>query len=177
MNDALNLSKPIRATLETTHEVTKLIKYSPLREDVFHELKSTHDIVTGYLLPGGYLSPCVCVLCPTRWTINADSLASIIGNYAVLQNTWEEAVDAVRDTESKARINGVAAQMEKFAFLFGAVIGELISRHSDNISQTLQKKTTSAAEGQQVVRMVIDKLQGLRKQEYYDLFWASGQRS
>ena len=81
-------------------------------------------------------------------------------------------VDAVRDTESKARINGVAAQMEKFDFLFGAVIGELILRHSDNLSQTLKKKTTSAAEGLQVARMVTATLQSLRKQECYDLFWA-----
>ena len=109
MNDALKLSKPIRATLKTTQEVIKLIKYSPRREGIFCELKSAHDIATGYHSPG------VRVLCPTRWTVNADSLASIIANYAV-QSTWEEAVDAVRDTESKARINGVAAQMEKFDF-------------------------------------------------------------
>ena len=125
-----------------------------------------HDIAAGYHSPG------VRVLCPTRWTVNAASLASIIDNYAVLQSTWEQAVDAVRDTESKARINGVAAQMEKFDFLFGAAIGELILRHSDNLNQTLQKKTTSAAEGQQVARMVTDTLQSIRKQESYDLFWA-----
>ena len=91
--------------------MTKLIKYSPHREGIFCELKSAHDIAIGYHSPG------VHVPCPTRWTVNADSLASIIGNYAVLQSTWEEAVDAVRGTERKARINGVAAQMEKFALL------------------------------------------------------------
>jgi len=91
VNDALKLSKPIKAALETTHEVTKLIKYSPHCEGIFHELKSAYDITTGYQLPG------VRVLCPTRWTVNADSLASIIGNYAVLQSTWEEAVEAVRE--------------------------------------------------------------------------------
>ena len=165
VNDALKISKPIKAALETTHEVTKLIKYSPRREGIFRELKSAHDLAAGYHSPG------VRVLCPTRWTVNAASLASIIDNYSVLQSTWEEAVDAVRDTESKARINGVAAQMEKFDFLFGASVGEMILRHSDNLSQTLQKKTTSAAEGQQVARMVIETLQTLRIQESYDLFW------
>jgi len=61
-------------------------------------------------------------------------------------------IDAVRDVESKARINGVAVlvQMEKFDFLFGVVLGELILLYSDNLSQALQKKTTSAAEDQQV---------------------------
>ena len=159
------MSKSIRAARETTHEVTKLIKYSPCREGIFRELKSAINITTNYHLSG------VCVLCPTCSTVNADSLASIIHNYAVLQSTWEEAVDAVRDIESKARLNGVVAQMEKFAFLFGAFIGELILQHSDNLSQTLQKKTASAAEGQQVVIMGIDTLQSQLKRECYDLFW------
>jgi len=105
-------------------------------------LKNEHDISTGYNSPG------IRVLCPTRWTVNADALASIIDNYTVLQNTWDEAVDIVTDTDSKARINGVAAQMVKFQFLFGVVIGEMILKHSDNLSRTLQKKTISASEGQ-----------------------------
>ena len=166
VNDALKLSKPIKAALETTHEVTRLIKYSPRHEGIFHELNSAHDITTGYQSPG------VHVLYPTCWTVNADSLASIIGNYAVLQSTWEEAVEAVRDTETKAKFNGVAVQMEKFDFFFGAAIGELLLCHSDNLSQTLQKRTISAAEGQQVARMVINTLQSIRTQDCYDLFWA-----
>ena len=60
-------------------------------------LKSAHDIAAGYHLPGVY------VLCPTRWTANAASLASIIDNYGVLQSTWEEAVNAVRDTEEQSK--------------------------------------------------------------------------
>ena len=87
------------------------------------------------------------VFCPTHWTVRANALASIICNYAVLQNTWEEAVDIVKDTESKARINGVAAQMKKFEFLFGTILGEMLLQHCDNLSQTLQSKTISAAEG------------------------------
>ena len=56
----------------------------------------------------------------------------------------------------------------KFDFLLRNMIGEMILRHSDNLSRTLQKKTTSASEGQLVV---IETLQSLRKQECYDLFW------
>lgn len=47
MNDALNLFKLIKAALQTTHEITKLIKYSPHREHIFCELKDTHDMTTG----------------------------------------------------------------------------------------------------------------------------------
>ena len=38
-----------------------------------------------------------------------NALASIIFDYDTSFDTWDEAVDVVKDTESKARINGVAA--------------------------------------------------------------------
>ena len=164
--DAVKQSKPIKNALETTHEITKLIKHSPRREGIFKNIKSASDAI------GDNHSPGVRVLCPTRWTVRADSLASIICNYAALQHTWEEAVDVARDTETKARIGGVSAQMTKFNFLFGTFLGEMLLRHSDNLSKTLQKKSISAAEGQQVGRMVIDTLQSLRTEDSYDLFWA-----
>ena len=163
--DAVKQSRPIKSALEMTHEITKLIKYSPRREGIFKELKSANDVATGSHSPG------VRVLCPTRWTVRADSLASIIGNYAVLQSTWEEAIGVARDTETKARIGGVSAQMKTFDFLFGVVLGEMLLRHSDNLCKCLQKKSISAAEGQQVGRMVIDTLHSLRMEESYDLFW------
>ena len=113
--DSVKQSKPIKSALETIHEVTKLIKYSPRREHIFKEVKSATDASTGNHSPG------VCVLCPTRWTVRADSLASIICNYEALQSTWEEAIEVARDTETKARIGGVAAQMKRFDFLFSVM--------------------------------------------------------
>jgi len=111
------------------------------------------------------------VLCPTRWTVCANALASVISNYDVLLSTWDEAVEVVSGTKCIARITGVAAQMRKFEFVFGAILGEMILRHSDNLSQCLQKKTISAAKGQHVAKMVTDTLQSIRNEESYDLFW------
>ena len=71
----------------------------------------------------------------------------------------------------KARLYGVSAQMRKFEFLFGVIIGEMLLRHTDNLNQALQKKTLSAAEGQQIAKMVITTLQSLRTEDSYSLFW------
>ena len=68
--------------LEVTHEITKLIKYSPRREEIFKNLKSVHDHTTQHISPG------IRVLCPTRWIVNVDALTSILENYQVLQTTW-----------------------------------------------------------------------------------------
>ena len=148
-SDAVKQTKVMRDALDMTHEITKLIKYSPRQEAIFRDLKQGSEMSSGSHSPG------IQVLCPTRWTVRADSLASIVNNYDLLQCTWEEAIKIARDTETKARINGVAAQMKTFNFLFVTLLGELLLRHTDNLSQTLQKKAISAAEGQQVGRMVI----------------------
>ncbi len=56
------------------------------------------------------------------------------------------AVDVARDTESKARIQEVKAQMNTFHFAFGTMLAEMILRHTDNLSRSLQDKACSAAE-------------------------------
>ena len=84
--------------------------------------------------------------------------------------TWDEATEVVKDTESKARIQGVRAQVKTFNFLFGSILGEMVLRHTDNLSRTLQDKALSAAEGQQVADMVVHTLQTLRNVESFDLF-------
>ena len=40
--DAVKGSKIVKAALETTHEITKLIKLSPRREAIFREMNMSH---------------------------------------------------------------------------------------------------------------------------------------
>ena len=55
----------------------------------------------------------------------------------------------VSDIETIGCLNGVAAFMKRFDFLFGVMLVEMLLKHSDNLSKTLQKETLSAAEGQE----------------------------
>ena len=50
-------------------------------------------------------------------------------------------------------------------------MGELILRHSDNLSQTLQKSDISAAEGQADTDMTVKIFQTMRNDPSFDLFW------
>ena len=74
-------------------------------------------------------------------------MQSILDNYEILLNVLEESLEPSPDSETRAQIVGVEAQMTKFDFLFGASLGALILTHSDNLSKTLQHKSMSAAEG------------------------------
>ena len=160
--DTLKQSKLMKDALETTREITKLIKYSPRRDGIFQRLKET--------LPEGS-TPGIRVLCPTRWTVRAESIRSILANYKTLQRTWEVALEATTDTETKARIQGVAAQMIKFTYLFGSMLGELVLKHADNLSRTLQHASMSAAEGQQITAMTVATLNSMRSDDQFDRFW------
>ena len=151
-SDMIMGCKVLKSALETTHELVKLIKHSPRRETLFREVK-------GEL---GEENPGLRVLCPTRWTVHADSMESVISNYAVLQAMWDDAADIVRDTDTKARIRGVAAQMDSFEYFFGLVLGEMLLRHTDNLSRSLQNKKCSAAEGQTVAQMTVKTIQSIR---------------
>ena len=110
--------------MDTTYEITKLIKLSPRRNAIFARAKESLAIDTC-----GIRS-----LCPTRWTVKADALQSIIENYQVLQKTCNESMDVAKDSETRARLVGVSAQMKTFDYYFGAVVVQMILSHSDNLS-------------------------------------------
>ena len=113
--DSIKNSKTVKNALDVTYEVCKLLKYSPHRDNLFDKIKK--DICPGTT---GFR-----VLCPTRWTVRAASLSSVIKNYAIFQELWPECLDCTKDTETKARILGVEAQMKTFNYLFGELLGKL----------------------------------------------------
>ena len=72
----------------------------------------------------------------------------------------------------KARIIiGVQAEFKTFWYFLGLLLGELILKHSDNLSKTLQSSELSASEGQQIATMTVKTLQSLRSDSNFDLFW------
>ena len=160
VGDSVKNSKLLKDALENTFEVSKLVKFSPKRDVMFEKLKDK-------LAPD---TPGFCVLCPTRWTVRANSLQSVLDNYSVLQELWEESKDLASDPLLKARIVGVQAQFKNFRYFFGMLLGEIILKHSDNLSKTLQSPKLSASEGQQIATMTVKTLQSLRTDSNFDLF-------
>ena len=159
--DTIKRCKKIRDALDTTREITKLIKRSPARNAIFKRLKE--ELASE--------SPGIRVLCPTRWTVRPEALKSILDNFNVLLEVWTESLERVKDTEVKARIQGVAAQMMKFDYFFGVSLGLLILRHTDNPNRMMQKADMSAAEGQVITAMTVSTLSASRKNASFDLFW------
>ena len=104
VSDTIKRSRPMRDCIDTCFELVKLIKFSPKREAMLRELKMEIDSD----------APSLRTMCPTRWTVRADSLASIVVNYDNIQLLWETAIRATSDTEMKARTQGMKSQMQCF---------------------------------------------------------------
>ena len=163
VNDTMKKSTVMRDCLDTCYELVKLIKCSPKREAMLCQQKEETDSETLSLR----------ALCPTRWTVRAESLARIISNYKDLLLLWETALATTSQTEMKARIHGVASQMQTFKFLFGILLAERILQHTDKLSKTLQNPQLSSTEGHAIAMLTVRTLSGIRTEENFDLFWAS----
>ena len=135
VNDTVKKCNIMRDCLDTCYELIKLIKFSPKRSAMLNSIKKEV----------GDDAPAVRTLCPTRWTVRAESIGSILANYHSIQNLWDEALEGSLDSEMKARIQGVSSQMEEtFQFLFALILAEMVLRHTDNLNKTLQKPELSS---------------------------------
>ena len=159
--DTIKQNKLLRDALDITSEISKLLKYSPRRDSLLETLKQQ-------LAPD---VPGFRTLCPTRWTVKASSLDSVLKNYRVFQALWEEAKEIAPDSETRTRIAGVELKMSTFPYLFGVLLGECIFKHTDNLSKTLQSPALTAAEAHHVANLTCQTLERIRDDESYDLFW------
>ena len=161
-NDCMNRVPLLRNCLGTANEIIKLVKNSPKRNAIFNQIRAQLE----ESLPG------IRVLCPTRWTVRAKSLESILANYEILLQTWEEAKRDTSDSEVRARMLGVEKSMETFETYFGLSLAYLLLKHSDNLSKALQKSSISAAEGQSLAKLTVQTLNSLKTEEMFDGFWS-----
>ncbi|XP_052818330.1 zinc finger MYM-type protein 1-like [Mya arenaria] len=163
VGDTIRGSKVMRDSLDALHEISKLVKFSPKRDGQFEELRMEMSPDT----------PRFRVLCPTRWTVRAECLKSVLDNYSVLQKLWDTTYETTRDTETRARIVGAKSQMVAFDFLYGVTLGYELLKHSDNLSKALQYKDMSASEGHDLAHVTVSTLSKLRTDDAYHQFWGS----
>ena len=84
----------LKDSMDTTYEISNLNKKSPKRDTMLQKIQK--DISLEY--------PGFRVLCPTRWTVRAESTKSILDNWVALQQVWDESLDGNLEPEIKGRI-------------------------------------------------------------------------
>ena len=152
----------MKNTLDTTKEICDLVNKSPNRNTKLDGIRDKSGIT--------YKS--IHSMCPTRWTIKGDTLSAVCNNHNELMDLWTCSINKLKDTEMKARVQGVESQMRSFEFIFCSLLGENIFKQTDNLSRTLQDPTMSAAQGYEVAQTVLKCLKKCRADNYFSNFFS-----
>ena len=161
VNDTMKKSSILRDCLDTCYELIKLVKCSPKRDTMLKTLKEEAEDD----------APSIYTLCPIWWTVRAAALASILTNYSKIQSLWNEVLESKPDSETRARILGVASQMETFQYFFSLSLAEMILRHTDNLSKTRQSPKLSSTQGYEIAMLTVKRLRSIRSESDFNLFW------
>ena len=109
--------------MDTVHELSKLLQYSPKRSGLFKNLKEEFSPDTvGFR-----------ILCPTQWTVRNETFNSVLQNYSTWLELWEAIVNDKPDSEVRARVNGIDSQMKTFQFYSGVCLLHSVLSHTDNL--------------------------------------------
>ena len=71
VGDTFKMIPLLRSTMDTVHEISKLLQYSLKRSHLFKHLNRDISRDTAEFR----------VLCPTRWTVHHETMSSIMSNY------------------------------------------------------------------------------------------------
>jgi len=154
--------------MSTSKEILTLIKFSPKREKILGGVKSNVecDDVDNNASPG------LAKFSETRWTVRAGCFNGIFLNYKELQETWAEVLaEGGLQSEVRARIIGMQAQMITFEYFFANRLGYLLFSHTDNLSRALQSTRICATEGHRLAKQTVTVLKKIRNNSSFDDFW------
>ena len=151
----------LKEAFDSIRETCELVKNSPQRDTKLSEIRSATQ----------NQEKSIHAFCPTRWTVRAETLRSVIENHDELMALWEWSIKHLKDTEMKARVIGVNTVMSNFSFFYGCALGEFMLRLTDHLSCSLQDPKTSAAEGQEITADTVRTLLKDRNKDSFDLFW------
>ena len=161
VSDTIKSVNLLRNCLDFAHEITKFIRGSPKRNAIFNRLKSEiSDESIG-----------IRVLCATRWTVRADSLDSILNNYLILIDTFEECLEEAQESKVRATIGGIIAGMNKFDSFIGFYMAKALLRKCDTLSKALQSPELSAAQGQNMAKATLADLKSMKSNGKFDELW------
>ena len=125
--------KVVRDALDFAAEAIQLISASPKRQVLFEGIKAQNEDTAS--------RPGIRPFCPTRWTVRASAMSSLLLNYATLQETFEEVSRGSDDYARRA--SGVVALMQRFSTYFGLCLALEMFSVTEDLSRSLQKKDTT----------------------------------
>ena len=96
-------------------------------------------------------------------------MRSILPSWIALQQVCDESLDGNLEPEIKGRIIGVKSQVNTFNYFYGVTMLQLVLRHSDNLSKTLQKFSLTSCQGKEIADLTLQTINSLRSESEFEL--------
>ena len=84
VGDTMNACPILKDTIDTTYELTKLVKMSPKRDAKLKSLQEEQQNSEPDDLDEWIKDPSIKLFCHTRWTVRRECLRSVIANFDTL---------------------------------------------------------------------------------------------
>lgn len=112
LQDLTKQSVAMNVAINVTKDIVNFVRRSPKRLNIAEKLSHDLSISSSQLK----------ALCPTRWTVRASSMNSLLSNYQLVKSVMQEVVDEKGSSSIKAA--GWLYQMENFQTFFGLKLGK-----------------------------------------------------
>ena len=125
LGPAFELNKLIKLITLWFKNHRKKIKYSLKKEGASNRLRE--DTAPGN--SGGR------ALCSNRWSVRGTLLKTILDNWHVFQELWDDILEGKVDSEIRGQVIRVQTQKQSFNFFFWIQLG-VVLMHTDNLSSS-----------------------------------------
>lgn len=156
LNDVMQTVDRCRDILSVITELISFVTGSPKRLHWFKTFQEEEESVS------------LVKFCPTRWTLKASSLRSVLKNYRPLILFLQEV--ASERSESSAKASGLAKALSKFQTYFMLKLMELVFSRLETVSSALQKRSLMLDEAKRMIKAARESISELRHS--FPRFWA-----
>ena len=150
MSDAGKMVPLLKNSFDIVHQLVAFIRNSDKRQDVFIGVTMNLEGCDEDEVEGVQHHDDVSVnrnislrpLCPTRWTVRASAINSVVCNYEHLMQTLDR-IEADRTTQSDAAsvAGGLLKQMQMAETYFRSVASHRLSALTDAFATSIQRPT------------------------------------
>lgn len=156
LNDVMQTVDRCRDILSVITELISFVTGSPKRLHWFKTFQEEEESVS------------LVKFCPTRWTLKASSLRSVLKNYRPLILFLQEV--ASERSESSAKASGLAKALSKFQTYFLFKLMELVFSRLETVSSAQQKRSLMLDEAKRMIKAARESISELRHS--FPRFWA-----
>jgi hypothetical protein len=110
-------------------------------------------------------------LCPTRWTVRARSLATVIENYSSLLQFFDEVAESDK-TEAGAKASGLLQQCLKFDNFFILRLLYKVFSRAETVSSSIQKVDLDMYHTQLLLNQLKADVASMRDDNEFETFWS-----